>query len=143
MASQAVVLIAPAKRSARGLAADDHGNRQYSDHEVGVDLEQDPPRVGPRLFIRRVRGVTLLPQEFGGTQEDPRPELPSDDVRPLVEQQGKIAIAVYPLRHELPDNRLGRRSDDDRLVERLAARMRHDGKLRAEALDVLCFPVEV
>ena len=41
--------------------------------------------------------MTFLPQEFGGAQEDSRSQLPSHDVRPLVEQQRQIAVTVDPL----------------------------------------------
>src|SRR5215831_2410028 len=39
------------------------------------------------LRLGRVGGVAFLPEEFGGAQEQPRPQLPAHDVRPLVELQ--------------------------------------------------------
>ena len=64
-----------------------------------------------------MRRVTLLPEELGGAQEEPRPHLPADDVRPLVDEQRQVAIALDPLRERRADDRLRGRPDDQRLLE--------------------------
>jgi len=54
-------------------------------------------RVG--FLFRHEGGVALLPQELASANERLRRlELPSDDAVPLVELQGEITIALYPLR---------------------------------------------
>ncbi len=69
-----------------GLAADQHRDRQHVDHQVFVGLVQDAQRVLAGVVAVGVCGVPLLPQEFAGPQEQPRPQLPPHDVGPLVEQ---------------------------------------------------------
>ncbi len=128
---------------ARGLESDDDRHREHVDHEVLVDLVEDADRVVARVHLRRVRGVTLLPEELAGAQEEARAQLPAHDVRPLVEEQRKVAVALDPLGHELADDGLARRSHDDRLVELLAAGDGDHRQLGAEALDVLGLPLEV
>ena len=49
---------------------------------------------------------------------------------------GQIAIGVDPVLVRGPDDGLGGRSDDERLFQLLAARVRHDRALRRETLDV-------
>jgi hypothetical protein len=66
----------------RGLAADHHRQRQHVDHEVLVHVAQDAYRVVAGVLLGRVRGVALLPEELGGAQQQPRPHLPADHVRP-------------------------------------------------------------
>ena len=98
---------------------------------------EDALRVRARVFSRRVRGVTFLPEELGRAQEEAGTQLPPHDVGPLVQQQGKVAVALDPLRHVLADHRLAGRTDDDGLLELLATGHRDDRELGAEALDVL------
>ena len=127
----------------RGLAADDHGHGEHVDHEVLVDLVEDPRGVGARVVLGGVRGVALLPEELGGAQEQARAQLPAHDVGPLVEQQRQVAVALDPLGHVLADDRLAGGPHDDRLLELLAAGVGDDGQLGAEALDVLGLALEV
>ncbi len=82
-------------------------------------------------------GVTLLPQEFARAQEQPRAHLPPQDVAPLVVEQREIAIALDPGAVRVPYDRLGRGTDDERLLELLPPAVRHDRDLGSEALDVL------
>ena len=125
------------------LQAHDDGEGEHVDHEILVDLAEDPDGVGVRVSLRRVRRVPLLPQELAGAQEEPWPQLPADHVGPLVQQQGQVAVALDPLGHELADDGLTRRAHDDRLFELLASCHRDHGKFRAESLDVLRLALEV
>src|SRR2546425_5411847 len=67
--------------------------------------------------ISRVDRVPFLPQELGGAQEQPRPELPADHVAPLVQEQRQVAVALDPLREHRVDDRLRRRTHDERLLQ--------------------------
>ena len=89
------------------------------------------------LVVRGVRGVPFLPEELERAQEEPRAHLPAHDVRPLVDEQRQIAIALHPLGEHRVDDRLGRGPNDQRLVELLAAAVRDDGDFGREAFDVL------
>ena len=131
---------------ALGLLALDDGNRHPVFSERRVDVEH-PHRLRDGLLARRVRGVAFLPEELGGAEEEARAHLPAHDVRPLVDQQREVAIALHPARERVADDRLGRRPHDQRLLE-LAARhelavgtglepvMRDDGALLRKAFDV-------
>ncbi len=143
IASHDSELSAPAKPLLRSLEPDDDGHREHVHHDAFVDLVRDPFRVRVRLGLRRVRGVAFLPEELGGAEEEPRPELPPHDVGPLVEEERQVAVALQPLRHVLADDRLTRGSHDDGLVELLAARDGDDGEFRTEPLDVLGLALEV
>ena len=126
-----------------GLAAEQDRQRQGVDEEVAVDVEVDPQRVGGGVGGAGVDGVALLPEELAGAQEEARPQLPADHVRPLVEQQRQVAVGVDPLRHLLAEDRLAGRPHDDRLGQLLAAGDRHHRQLGAEALDVLGLALQV
>jgi hypothetical protein len=86
-----------------------------------------------------VRGVPLLPEEFGRAQERPRHLLPSDDVRPLVNEHGQIAPGLDPLRVHRADDRFRGRPDDQLLLEIFRASLRHPRHLWRKAFDVLGF----
>ena len=126
-----------------GLVPDQHGEGEAVDEEVAVDLEVDAAGVGGGVGARAVRGVPLLPEELAGAQEQPGPQLPPHDVGPLVEQQRQVPVALHPLRHVLADHGLAGGPHDDRLLQLLAAAVRHDRQLGAEPLDVRGLPREV
>ena len=116
-------------------------------HDVAHDL-----RVDPRQHVQgeltglgrvRMRRMPLLPEELRGAQEQPRPQLPSHHVGPVVHLQRQIAVAVDPLGEVAVDDRLAGRADDRRLRQLPAARVRDDRELRAEPLDVLGLPPQV
>lgn len=49
------------------------------------------------LFFGLVGSVTFLPQEFSGTNERcGMLEFPADDITPLIEEEGKVTMAVDP-----------------------------------------------
>ena len=128
---------APGKPLALALAATQHRDREDVLDRVGVDLVQDRERLGHRLFLGLVCGVPLLPQELAGPQEEARPELPADGVAPLVVEQRQVAVRLHPAGVRRPDERLGGGTDGERLLQRLAARLRDDGELGGEPLDEL------
>ena len=59
--------------------------------------------------------------------------------RPLVDQQRQIAPALDPLGEHGVDDRLGRRTDDQRLFQLLAASVGHHGGFGGKPLHVLRF----
>lgn len=129
--------MAPHEPLARGLAAEHHVNAEDVHHEVLVHLLVDVRGVVPGVLVRGVGGVALLPEEFRRTEEHARAHLPTDHVRPLVDQQRQIAVALHPLGEGGVDDHLGGGADDDRLLQLLAAAVRDDRELGGEALDVL------
>ena len=120
------------------LHALDHRHRHHVLGHLGVDIEHAQHFLDG-FFVRRVRGVSLLPEKFRGPQEHARAQLPADDVRPLVHQHRQVAPALNPLREEMADDGFRRRPDDVRLFELFAARDGHHRQLRRETLDVLRF----
>ncbi len=100
-------------------------------------------------------GVPLLPQELRGAQEQPGAKLPAHDVRPLIDQQRQVAVALHPLSERSADDCFGRGSDNQRLLE-LGLGVRHqpavlagdqavvrdDRALLREPFDVLGFLLE-
>ena len=126
----------------RLLALDDRHGGQLADG-AGVDLLQREHRLAHRVGLVGVRGVALLPEELGRAQEHPRAQLPADHVRPLVEQHRQVAVRADPLGHELADDRLGGRPDDQRLLQLLAAGVGDHRQLRREALHVLGLALQV
>ena len=94
------------------------------------------------VLIGCVRSVTFLPKELGRAKEQARAHLPSNDVTPLIEEQGKIAVRLDPVLVRIPDDCFGCRPDDQRFFEFLTAGVRHDGYLRREPLNVFGFLLE-
>ena len=92
-----------------------HRHRQAVAQERRVDVLVDRAGEAGGIGFRRVGRVAFLPEELARAKEDPWPELPADDVGPLVEQQRKVPVALDPLGHELAEDRLARRPDDQRL----------------------------
>ena len=61
----------------------DHGHRHHVFGHLRIQIE-NAEHLFHGFFMRPVRGVSLLPEELGRPQEHTRPQLPADDVRPLV-----------------------------------------------------------
>ena len=53
-----------------------------------------------------MRGVTLLPEELGSSEERPGPELPPEDVGPLIDLEGEVAVRGDPGAEGIPYYRL-------------------------------------
>ena len=117
------------------LAPGQHRHRQHRLLHVDVHPMQDRQALCYRLGGRLVGRVTLLPEELGRAQEEPGPQLPPHHVRPLVVEQGQIAVGLDPARICAPDGCLGRGPNHERLVEHRSARLGHNRDLRREPVD--------
>ncbi len=84
-----------------------------------------------------MRGVSLLPQELGSTQEEHGALLPAHDVVPLIDEQRQITVALHPLGITVPNDCLAGRANGQRLFELFAAAACDPGDLWREACDVL------
>ena len=143
----------PGKALRGGLGAADHRHGEIAFGEGGVDVEH-PQRLLDRLGARRMRGMPLLPEKFGGAEEDAWAHLPADDVGPLVDQQRQIPPRLHPAGEHRPDDRFACRPDDEGLLE-LAGRdqlplrrefeavVRDDGAFLGEAFDMLRLLLEI
>ena len=128
-----------------GLLATDHGYRQILASKGLVNAEHRH-RFLPGLRFRLMRGVAFLPKEFDRAKKHSRPQLPANDVRPLVEQNRQIAPGFYPSRIRRTDDRFGCRANDkwfgkrtgqnEFAVLRFQAVMRHDGAFFGKTFDV-------
>ena len=122
---------------ALALAAPQHRDRQDVLDRVGVDVLQDRQRLGDRLFFGLVRRVPLLPEELARPKEEARPQLPADDVGPLVVEQRQVAVGPYPAGVRRPNHRLGGGTHRERLLQLLPAGLGDDGDLGREPFDEL------
>ena len=57
--------------------------------------------------------VPLLPQELGCAQEQACAHFPAEDVAPLVDQQGQVAVRLYPVAEGVPDDGFARGANDE------------------------------
>ena len=124
-----------------GLGAGNYRHRHPALHKVAIDAEHlSGFLLG--LLMGGVSRVTFLPEKLEGAKEKPRAHLPADDVRPLIDENGKITIALHPFRVHGVDDRLGCRPNDQRLVQLLSAAVSDYRHLGSEPLDVLRLLVE-
>ena len=105
-------------------------------HELAVDFEHFESLLS-RLFFGGVEGVPFLPEELARPEEGTGGLLPPDDVRPLVDEQGQIAVALHPLGVHVADDGLGSRAHDELLFKLRIADMRDKRDLGREAFHVL------
>ncbi len=70
-------------------------------------------------------------------RKETRPQFPANDVGPLIDEEGKIAVRLHPLGEHAVDDRLRGRTDDERLLELLAPGVGDNRQFRSEPLDVL------
>ena len=119
----------------------DHRKSHVVFGEAGVDLEHAQGfLVG--LFLRGVGGMTLLPQELRGPQEETGSHLPTHDIGPLIDQQRQITVGLNPIAVGIPDDCLRSGTDDVRLFQFLATSVGDHGQFGGEALHVLRFLFE-
>ena len=93
------------------LSLDDR-NRGIVDGEVGIDIEHTQ-RFFLSLLMGRMGCMALLPQELGRAQERPRPQLPTHNIRPLVNQQRQITIGLNPFAECFADHRFRGRTHNE------------------------------
>ena len=98
------------------LLTPNHGNRQPFSSEGIVDTEH-LLRLLNRFDFGLMSRVPFLPEELGSAQEKTRTQLPADDVRPLIQKDGKITVGLHPLGIGCTDDGLGCRADNQRLGE--------------------------
>ena len=82
------VCTAPGKRSLSVFSPVNDRDGQIVARKGLVDSEHFHGLLA-RLGLRLVRGVALLPEELRRAQEQSRPQLPANDVCPLVERIGR------------------------------------------------------
>ena len=142
---------------ALSLLALDDGHRHPVLREIRVNLEH-LQGFHHRLVAVGMGGVAFLPEELGGAQEKSRAHFPAHNIRPLVDEQRKIAVALHPLRETCADDGFGSWAHNQRFLQ-FARRnqaglavgfdagrkavMGDDGALLREALDMLGFLLEV
>lgn len=84
--------------------------------------------------------MTLLPKEFSGSNEGGGVlELPSDDVGPLVQLEGKVTVTLDPLGIGVVHDGFGGGSDSNGLLELGVAVSGDPGDFWGETFDVLLF----
>src|SRR5437870_2244293 len=131
-----------AREPLRGrLPAEEHGRRHDVLRDLPVRLEH-ASGLFPGLLLGLVRRVPLLPEELRRAKAQSGPQLPPNDVGPLVVEQRQVAVALDPLRIGVPDDRLGGRPDDERLAQLLAAGVRDHREFGREPLDVFLLALQ-
>ena len=126
---------------------DGHGHEFFS--EFGVDVEH-LSGFDPGFFAGGVDGVAFLPEEFGGAEEQSGAHFPADDVGPLVDEQGQVAVGLDPFGEHGPDDGFGGGADDEGFFEftggdefafgvDFQAVVGDDGAFFGETFDVLGF----
>ncbi len=93
---------------------DGHGHELLS--EGFIDIEH-LAGFDPGFFCCGMGGVAFLPEEFCGAEKEACAHFPADDVGPLVDEDGEIAVALDPLGVELADDGLAGGADDEWLFE--------------------------
>jgi hypothetical protein len=103
-------LHSPGEPLGGALHAHEYGDRHRLVEAVAVDPEHLQGLLAG-LFGGGVHGVALLPEKLGGAQEGACDLLPAQDVAPLVDQDGQVAVALDPIPVEVADDALGGRPD--------------------------------
>src|SRR5207302_930789 len=102
--------------SLRSFVAEDR-NIEMIAYETPINFEH-LPRLRPCFSFSFVNGMPFLPEEFGRAQEEAWPHFPPDNVRPLIDQNGKIAVRLHPLCVAGADNCFRSRPNHQRLSQR-------------------------
>lgn len=98
------------------LHPDMHGDSEEVAGEVGVDIDHAYCFFFG-LLTGSVSGVTFLPEELSGAQEEAGTHLPAYDVRPLVAEDREVTVGLDPALVRIPDNGLGGRAHDELFLE--------------------------
>ena len=118
------------------LSPRQNGHRKAGLCKLFIDGEH-LHRLLHRLLFGGVDGVALLPEEFARAEEGTGGLLPTHDVRPLVHEDGKIAVRLDPLAVHRADDGLRSRADAEGLCKLFPARVRDNGDFGRKAFDVL------
>lgn len=122
---------------ALALDAFDHGDCKKLLVDFAVKL-QHLLYLCIRFFLCGERRVSFLPQKLSASDEGSRIlELPSHDVAPLVELQGKISVSADPLREARVHDRLACGTDCNRDFEIRASGFGHPCDFRCESCHML------
>src|SRR6202023_2709943 len=81
--------------------------------------------------------MPLLPQELRRPQEHSRAQLPTQHIRPLIEQHGQVAIAFDPLGEKMSDDGFRSRTNDVRFLQHFSAGNRDNRQLGRETFPML------
>ena len=109
------VIVCPFSPLFLGLEAPNDGNSEEVLVDATVELEGLHDH-GVGLIVGGVGGVSLLPKEFPSSQKwGGVLELPSNDVTPLVELEGKVAVGRYPVAEGRVHDGLGGGADGNGL----------------------------
>ena len=90
-----------------------------------------------------MQSVTFLPQEFGSTKEGTGSLFPTDDVCPLIDKHGQIAIGLHPFGIHFADYGFARGTNDQFFGQFHVADMRDQSHFGSKAFDVVGFFDEV
>ena len=118
------------------LSSCDHRDRQILLHEIFVYVPHHL-RALFRFLISCMDGVSLLPQEFSGTQEGSCGLLPSQHGTPLVPYFGKITVRLYRLAPYITEQSLRSRAYTEPLLKLLHPSMCHPRHLRRKAFNMI------
>src|SRR5215469_16873003 len=82
-------------------------------------------------------GMSLLPEEFRGTQKQCRAFLPAHDVVPLIDEQRQVTVALNPFREAISNNSLARWANGQRLLQLFTAPTGNPGHFGRKTLYML------
>ena len=95
----------------RTLMPHNHRQSHVFTREFGIDTNHSLSLLN-RLLGSRMGRVSLLPEELGGTEEQPGAHLPTDNIRPLVAHDRQVPPRLDPVLVGAPDDSLGSGSHD-------------------------------
>ena len=121
-----------------GLSAGVSGDSKSLCIEVLINLEHLEGFLSC-FFLGLVHGVTLLPEEFCGTQEGTGGLFPTNNVAPLVIELGQIAIGLNDVAEMLAEECFGCGANDQSLGELILTANGNDSTFGSEALNVILF----
>jgi len=131
-------VVRPGEALSLGFLSFHHREGENVPHDPGVNAEHLQGLLHG-LLPGAVGRVPFLPEEFRGPEEQPGTLFPSHDVRPLVDEDGKVSPGLYPFAVHVADDRLRRGADHQGLLEGLTACVGDHGALGSESFDVLRF----
>jgi len=121
-----------------GLAFAPRNDRDGSfvDGKIGVDIEHAQGFLFGFLS-GGVGGMTLLPIKLERAEEETGAHLPADNIAPLVDEHGQVAVGLDPLGIHGANNGFRGWANDKRFLELLTAAVGDDRELWREAFDML------